>query len=289
MSKFWVSSETKTLKEVIIGNPDNFHLVRPEIVNAAQQEYYAGADKPKRGKLIEEFAGFQESLEAQGVTVLRPEPVHRTPDQLTPRDIGFVIDQTFVIAGMAKQSRQQEWWGLTFFLETLSPDQVLKVPNPLIIEGGDVIVDKGRIYVGVGQRTTIAGTVYLAKHFPDYEVVAVFLKSLPEGEDVLHLDCAFVPVGHEHALIYPQGLKSIPESIMNTYQLLEVTQDEQRMLATNILSVSPTTVISRPQAARVNQILRSIGITVIEVPFDEAPKTGGSFRCCSLPLHRAKE
>lgn len=286
MSKIWISSETEMLKEVIIGYPDNFHLVAPEIVNETQRKNYSGRNKPDRKKLIEEFDEFEDSLKAHGVEVQRPMPIPGIPDQLTTRDIGFVIDDIFVIAGMANQSRKQEWYGISSYLETLNPTHILRVPEPLVIEGGDVIVDKRRIYVGISQRTTLEGAKFLVEHFPNYEFVPVFLKLLPEGEDVLHLDCSFVPVGTEHALIYPQGFKSIPDCIRNTYKFLEVTRDEQQMLATNVLSISPTKVISRPQATRVNKLLRSVGITVIEVLFDEAPKTGGLFRCCSLSLCR---
>ncbi|MFW5653164.1 MAG: arginine deiminase family protein, partial [Planctomycetota bacterium] len=66
----------------------------------------------------------------------------------------------------------------------------------------------------------------------------------------------------------------------------EITKEEQFELGTNVLSVSPTKIISRHSAKRINNRLRELGFDVIEVKFDETPKGGGSFRCSSLPLFR---
>jgi N-dimethylarginine dimethylaminohydrolase len=95
-----------------------------------------------------------------------------------------------------------------------------------------------------------------------------------------------VPVGQRSALIYAAGLAEVPAAIADQYDLIEVTKAEQQLLATNVLSISPTQVIARTCATRVNTALRQRGLEVIELPFDDPPKTGGSFRCCSLPLWR---
>jgi N-dimethylarginine dimethylaminohydrolase len=100
------------------------------------------------------------------------------------------------------------------------------------------------------------------------------------------MDCTFLPVGEHHCLIYPEGFHQMPKSIKNNYEWIEITREEQFHLGTNVLSVSPTEVISRHNAHRINEQLDKAGFKVIEVPFDDAPKGGGSFRCASLPLFR---
>jgi N-dimethylarginine dimethylaminohydrolase len=202
------------------------------------------------------------------------------------RDIGVVIGSTFVIANMLHKSRQDEWLGLRPILDQMNAEQVIKVPDDLVLEGGDVIVDNGRIFVGLSQRTGPEGAAYLANQFPQFQVIPVPLKQLADGENVLHLDCSFVPVGQRSALVYPNGLAEMPAAIAEQYDLIEVTKAEQQILATNVLSISPTQVIARTCASRVNAMLRQRGLEVIELPFDDPPKTGGSFRCCSLPLWR---
>jgi N-dimethylarginine dimethylaminohydrolase len=176
--------------------------------------------------------------------------------------------------------------GLLPILDEIGTQHVIKVPDDVLLEGGDVIVDNGRIFVGLSQRTRQEGVAYLACHFPQFEVVPVPLKQLADGENVLHLDCSFVPVGPRSALIYPDGLAAMPAVIAEQYDFIEVTKAEQQILATNVLSISPTQVIARQRTSRVNAEMRQRGLEVIELPFEDPPKTGGSFRCCSLPLWR---
>lgn len=287
MSILHVASETGALEEVLLGFTENFHLVEPEVVNETQRHYYGSPEAPTRERLLTEFAGFEECLRKHGARVWRVHPVPGVPDQLTPRDIAFVVGDRIVIGGMAKESRRMEWRGLDPLLARLPADSILRVPEGIVLEGGDVVVDRGRIFVGLSQRTGAEAIPFLEATFPGYEVVPVKLRTLEEGEDVLHLDCAFVPVGLRHALIFPAGMETIPEQVLDTYELIEVDPGEQKELATNVLSISPNVVISRTRAERVNHELRAIGLEVCALEFNDAPKTGGSFRCCSLPIRRA--
>lgn len=286
MHTLCVTSETGRLRSVIIGYPDNFHQVPPAIINETQKQYYFGPNRPTRERVMAELDGFKQTLTSHGVAVLQPEQLDGVPDQLMTRDIGVVIGDTFVVTKMARESRRDEWLGLLPILDQIGTQRVIKVPDDIVLEGGDVIVDNGRLFVGLSQRTGPEGAAYLASRFPQFEVVPVPLKQLVDGENVLHLDCSFVPVGPRNALIYPDGLAQMPAAIAEEYDLIEVTKAEQQILATNVLSLSPTQVIARNRASRVNAELRQCGLEVIELPFDDPPKTGGSFRCCSLPLWR---
>jgi N-dimethylarginine dimethylaminohydrolase len=281
-----VGSETGRLRSVVIGYPDSFEM--PEPINQKHEIFHRDhPERPTRASLAPEFAGFRAALEDRGIEVLQPGPVDGVPDQLTPRDIGFVIGDTFVVASMATACRRNEWKGITHVLDSIPAAQQLVVPPDCVVEGGDVILDRGVLYIGLSERTTPEGASFIAERFGDrYRVELVSLKELHHDEDVLHMDCTFLPVGSRHALIYPDGFHDIPDSIRNDYEWIEVDRDEQFELATNVLSLSPTTVISRDGATRINGILRSIGLDVIELRFDETPKSGGSFRCASLPLLR---
>ena len=52
MHEIEVSSETGALKSVIVGYPDNFLDVEPEIINETQKQYYFGDDKPTKEVVI---------------------------------------------------------------------------------------------------------------------------------------------------------------------------------------------------------------------------------------------
>ncbi len=284
----FVDSETAPLRSVLVGYPDNFLQVDPEIINETQRQYYFGADAPTPEAVTEQLNGFIEVLVARGIDVRQPHPLPYLPDQMMTRDIGVVIGDTFVVTTMAARSRRHEWRGYAHLFEHFPEHvKVLFGPEDLVIEGGDVIVDRGKVFVGIGQRTTLAGAAWLMQLVPDFEIVPVNLNGLDDGEDVLHLDCSFLPVGDGHALIYPGGMRDIPATLRDTYDLIEVTKEEQQMLGTNVLSLAPDCVVSREDSTRINAEMRARGIEVIELPYSEPPKTGGSFRCCTLPLHRA--
>jgi N-dimethylarginine dimethylaminohydrolase len=281
-----IYSETGRLQSVIIGYPDNFVL--PDPINPKHQIYDADhPEAPTAERLIPEYKEFRAALESCGVEVLIPDPVEGVPDQLTPRDIGFVMGDTFVLASMAQQSRKREWTGIKKFLDDIPPEKILRVPSDVSVEGGDIILDRGTLFIGLSERTSIEGAEWMREQYAwRYRVQLVPLKELHHEEDILHMDCTFLPVGEKHCLIYPDGFHQMPKAIEHDYEWIEITRDEQFELATNVLSVSPTEVISRQGAGRVNEKLREAGFRVIEVKFDDAPKGGGSFRCASLPLWR---
>ncbi len=284
----FVDSETTPLRSVIVGYPDNFLQVDPEIINETQRQYYFGPDAPTPEDVTRQLNGFIDVLTARGIDVRQPHPLPYLPDQMMTRDIGVVIGDTFVVTTMAAKSRRHEWRGYSHLFEHFPEHvKVLFGPEDLVIEGGDVIVDRGKVFVGIGQRTTLAGAAWLMQLVPDYEIVPINLSGLDDGEDVLHLDCSFLPVGDGHALIYPEGMRDIPAAVRETYDFIEVTREEQQKLGTNVLSLAPDCVVSREDSTRINAEMRARGIEVIELPYSEPPKTGGSFRCCTLPLHRA--
>jgi len=194
------------------------------------------------------------------------------------------------VGNMARSSRRYEIAGIFKYLQNRGgnePNILLPRPHDALLEGGDIAVDKGRVFVGISQRTNPAGFEFLKKEFPEFVVIPVYCRKLGEGENVLHLDCTFNPVGENHCLIYPEGFSDIPDEIRD-YDWIEVTREEQAVLATNVLSIHRNLVISRnhPTCRRANQEMRKAGIEVIELDFNGAPATGGSFRCCTLPLVR---
>lgn len=287
-----IDNEYGRLTHVVMGTGLGYHRndQMVEVVNETQKSSFDAGAIPTEDALQVEFDAFKHVLEENGVHVYLPQLApDSVQDQTCPRDIGFVIGDVLVISSMSNPSRKEEFAGITHLQEFWN-GSVLNVPSDVFLEGGDVIIDQGRIFVGYGQRTRSSGVDFIKAHFGDkYQIVPIPCSSLADGEDVLHLDCTFQPLGLGHALIYPQGLKALPVEITENYSLIEVNRNEAKALATNILSIKPDTLIARsaPDCARVNEELRALGYTVIEIQFDLVPSTGGSFRCTTLPVRRA--
>lgn len=283
-------TETDRLKEVIIGRHEDYAKNDDyiEIVNEEQKQ-----GLPSVSELAKEFETFRQELEKRDITVHIPDYVGKfVYDQLTPRDIGVVIGNKFVLCPMLKASRKYEAAGIFKYINERTeeePNILIPSGNSVVFEGGDIIVDHPYVFIGLSQRTNKQGADYLRKQFSDeFRVIEVQCKPLEKGENVLHLDCTFNPVGEDMALIYPDGFEKAPIEITDHYELIEIDRKEQQALATNVLSLDHKRILARnhPDCQRVNQILREKGFELIELPFDAAPSSGGSFRCCSLPLYR---
>ncbi|GAB3828876.1 dimethylarginine dimethylaminohydrolase family protein [Pontibacter rugosus] len=283
-------SETEQLRKVIVGRYENYAAAQAyvEVVNEDQKN-----GLPQQEQLKKEFKAFRQVLADAGVEVLVPAYVAPfVYDQLTPRDLGMVIGEKFLLCTMAKRSRRYEAAGIFPYLQNIPSDSqriILPDSPTCLIEGGDIIIDKGNIYVAVSQRTNREGVEFLKQRFgSEFNVVPVEAQTLADGENVLHLDCMFNPIGKNAALIYEAGFKTIPKEITDTYDLISVTKAQQQELATNVLSLSQQKLISRDHEVckPVNELIRKRGIEVVELTFDAAPATGGSFRCCTLPLLR---
>jgi N-dimethylarginine dimethylaminohydrolase len=290
MSQFFQYNETDDLKRVIIGRYDTY-CHEPAYIERVNPEQLKGLPALEQLKL--EMDGFRNALEQEGVEVLIPAPVGKfVYDQLTPRDLGVVIGDKFLVCNMARKSRRYEVAGILQYLDTESekePDVFIPDSPFMLMEGGDIIMDRGVLFVAQTSRTNREGIQYIKNTFKEeFRVVPVGTKSSAEGEDVLHLDCIFNPVGDRYALVYENGFRELPKEIQQNYELIEISRSEQQALATNVLSLSKTKVISRnhPDCERVNRLMEQKGLTVIRLPFDAVPSTGGSFRCSSLPLER---
>ena len=288
-----IANEYDRLTHVVMGTGLGYHrnAALVEVVNETQKSTFNAGAFPTEETLLPEFENFKSALRENGVHVYQPKLApEAVQDQTCPRDIGFVIGDVLVIASMSVRSREEEIKGISHLFD-LWQGEILHAPENAFIEGGDVIIDQGRIFVGIGQRTGFAGLEFLQAKFGDkYQIIPMPCRSLADGEDVLHLDCTFQPLGLGHALIYPDGLETIPPEISNNYTLIPVSRLEADALATNILSIKPDTLIARtaPVCARVNNELRKHGYKVIEVQFDLVPSTGGSFRCATLPVRRCE-
>jgi N-dimethylarginine dimethylaminohydrolase len=280
-----------------MGAPPNIQ----DLYDPTSKKHLLAGTFPKKAALQRALADLERIFLRYGVTVLRPDNVVDC-NQIFARDLGFVVGDIFVRANIIPH-REKELAGLTSLLAQIPSSQQLIFSNEVHVEGGDVIVHNEYIYVGISTRpdyaklltarTNKAAAAALQQTFPSKKVKAFELNksnTIPH-ENALHLDCCFQPVGRNLALTCPEGFAD-----MDAYNLLvthfgdtnifEVSAVEMSQMMCNVVSISPTVVVSNTSFIRLNTWLRQRGITVEEVDFDEIGKQGGLFRCVTLPLFR---
>jgi N-dimethylarginine dimethylaminohydrolase len=276
--EFRVVSEFGALQDVLLGSIRNFTLNTP--INITQQHYYA-VNPPQIERMIEQEDSFIEVLERYHVTIHQLPLLNTSFTQFFVRDIATVIGETLVICAMKEAIRQPETAALEQLVSTTN--QPILRADAGFLEGGDVLVDQSTLYVGLGERTNREGLTFLERHFgTTFEIIPLQL-----AKTFLHLDVVVNLLGKGDALVYSPALDHAAQAILaKRYNIIEVTEEEQFALATNVLSLSPETIIADKRNTRLNEILAGKGYEVVPVAFDEIGKMGGSFRCGSCPLRR---
>lgn len=249
-----------------------------EPINETQKQYLKENIDTDLAKQQHEL--LVDTLQKNGVEVMLLSPLEKFPEQVFTRDIGFTLGNQVFVADMAHDVRKGEERP---FIDLLEKEQITY--TNLIgdkIEGGDVMIDQNTIYVGVSNRTNENAILHLQSLLPSFEVIAV-----PFTDKYLHLDCVFNILSPNDALIFPGELDNEKEKLLaSRYNLIKVSKEEQATLGTNVLSIGENRVLSLPINKQVNKELRDRGYHVIEVDITEIIKSGGAFRCCTLPILR---
>lgn len=263
---------------------------KPYDINPVAKMHKEQGSYPTEEDIIREIDQAKLILEKAGVTVYRPQNLSEKK-QIFTRDIGFVVDDTFVIANMKESVRRHEIRGIAHLLEQMPSDHIVEVPESATIEGGDVIVHGDHVFVGISDRTNLQGYEFLKSQFPQKQVHAIPLKVTKDPKtNILHLDCAFQPVGDQYAIFYEKGFLTQPKAIHQCFeedQLIRVSQEEMNHMFPNIFSISPKHVIIEEGFTRLIEELEKRNIQCSTVPYSETSKLSGLLRCSTLPLQRA--
>ncbi|PFO11061.1 hypothetical protein COJ85_00005 [Bacillus sp. AFS076308] len=276
MHKSSCFSEYDTLKKVVLCSATYMTIREP--INETQKQFLKENIDTELAK--KQHQQLVQVLEENGVEVLLLTPSEKYPEQVFTRDIGFTLGNQVFVAHMAHDVRQGEEQPLIDLLEK----ELITYTNLLEdkIEGGDVLIDRNTVYIGVSNRTNKKAIEHLQSLLPTFEVITV-----PFTDTYLHLDCVFNILSEDEALIFPGEIDEDKLKILSSrYNLIKVSEEEQATLGTNVLSIGNKRVLSLPINKEVNKKLKDRGYEVIEVDISEIIKSGGAFRCCTMPILR---
>jgi N-dimethylarginine dimethylaminohydrolase len=303
MLQLHVQDETSRLRAVVLGTAEsNGPTPKPEeAYDPKSLEHIKAGTYPIEADMVPEMNAFETVLKKYGVTVFRPQLISDY-NQIFTRDIGFVIDNIFIKSNILPD-RERELDAIQYVIDKIQPAQVVRPPEEVHIEGGDVMLWENYIFVGtykgsdykdyITARTNMQGVEYLRKLFPN-KIVKEFdlVKSKIEARDnALHLDCCFQPVGKDKAIIYKRGFREeadylFLEQLFGIDNLFHIKRKEMYHMYSNVFSIAPDVVVSERKFHRLNKWLRKNGFTVEEIPYAEIAKQEGLLRCSTLPLIR---
>lgn len=284
----FVKNETSQLKTVILGIGIDKGELRG--INPSIREHLAKGTFPTEEDICKEISSFEKVLKENGVEVLRPDNIKEV-EQIFTRDIGFVIDDFFCVSKMRHESRTHEFEGIKSLLATIDENKIIEFPEEAIIEGGDIVLWNEYVFVGLGDRTNQAGLEFLKEKFPHKKVVGLEIVVDQDSADknILHLDCAFQPIGTDEAIIYLEGFQSPPTPILDLFndeKLIKVNMKQKNLMFPNIFSISPQKIVVERNFNELKSKLIERGYEVLEVDYSETSKLSGLLRCSTLPLRR---
>ena len=302
--KLNIVNETARLKAVILGVA-NANGPAPTIEKAYDPksiEFIKKGTYPKEEDMIQEMESVARILRKYDVDVFRPKII-KDYNQIFTRDIGFVIDGSFIRANILPD-RIQEIQAVQYLIHLMNPEKVVVLPENCHVEGGDVMLHNDHIFIGtyrgedyvdyITARTNPAAVEAIQDLFPSKKVKSFNLRKSNTNAkaNALHLDCCFQPVGKDKAIIHKNGFLDEAEyqwlvDFFGKENLFEIDAQEMYDMTSNIFSIAQDVVISDAHFTRLNAWLRKNYITVEEVSYREIAKQEGLLRCSTLPLIRA--
>jgi N-dimethylarginine dimethylaminohydrolase len=235
-------------------------------------------------RAAEQHLGFRRAMEAAGAQIEEVDILGEMYSQFGTRDVGFVVDDVFVVSRFVAPSRMRETVGLRRLLRRMAKVAWLDTG---FIEGGDVMLHDGAVLVGMSEASNEQGVEALAYALETHGINRKVIPIHFSQRGVVHLDCKLMIVDEGLAVIHREGLSAESLKLLEgSLDLIPATTEEARAVRVNMLPIGDKRVIMAKGGDRIANELSRRGMRPIEVDYDEVSKVGGSLRCTSLPLLR---
>ena len=299
-----ITNETSTLQAVVLGQPGSIGKVPTpdKTFDAKSYESVLAGVYPTEEAIYKEMSAFEKVLLKYNVQVFRPWTLENC-NQVFARDVAFVIDDKIINSNIIPD-REDEKEAYEVIYDQIAYNKIYNLPLRAHVEGGDVVLFNDTVFVGLYSgddypqlktaRTNLYAFNFLKEIIPEKTFIPIELKkhNTDPRQNVLHLDCTFMPVDNDKVIIYKDGFLNEKDYYMllemfGRKNIFELTQEEMYHMNANVFSISPTVVVSEQHFTRLNEHLENAwGLTVERVPYFEISKMGGLLRCTTLPLVR---
>ncbi len=278
--KLQIKDEYSKLKSVIVGTGKSVPLF--ETYKKSDYDYLKEdlSTKPYNKKLLEkQQTNFLNVLKKHGVKLLMVKEDEKLPWQMWTRDTGFVYkNKFFYCVKRGLKERELEFNAIAHHFSKNS-NQIVCI-NKGKLEGGDVVVDKDIIYIGISRRTGDEAVKIVEKYFP--------VKKLNLGNSVMHLDTRMTILPNNNLLIYQEAFqKEDLKYLQNRFNFIPVTKEEEAQnLGTNVFVINSNTIVVHKAHTRIHKELQKRKFKLEIVDYSESIRLEGSFRCTTLPVER---
>ncbi|MGL1860891.1 MAG: arginine deiminase family protein [Pseudodesulfovibrio sp.] len=203
-----------------------------------------------------------------GVTTLDPEPGY--PDCCFVEDTAVVCEHIAVIAPLGAPTRQGEQESIAPVLAKCKP--TTRVTPPATFEGGDVLQIDNTFFIGLSERTNMAGAEALGKAVAAHGYTWIALDCGPS----LHFKTDVNYIGNNTLLVSPH-FENAPE--LADFTRIVIEDDEA--YARNCLYINGTTIVPAGFPKTLAKV-EAVGLPVVVLDVSEYRKLDGGLTCLSL-------
>tara|TARA_B100000405_G_C16693435_1_gene413704 strand:- start:857 stop:1639 length:783 start_codon:yes stop_codon:yes gene_type:complete len=162
---------------------------------------------------------------------------------------------------------------------------IIKPPDSVHLEGGDIIQNGNDVFVGINQRTNL-GAVQFLKWRQGLEKI----NFIPVRHSDMHLDCVMTVV--KNTIFYSKRrvneqdfLWDLRAVVSRGYDLIDIDDETDGILSTNILIIGDHIFHSdRIQNTKIIRHLADMGLNIHTIPYGRLWEEGGGVRCLTQEL-----
>lgn len=220
----------------------------------------------------QEHALYVHALCDSGLQVTLLDPLEPFPDSVFVEDPALCVGDSAMILRPGAQSRFDERDAAR---EALTPcfDNVIDLPGPGFVDGGDILLTGREAIAGISDRTDSAGLNALDEILAEVDVP---LRKVSTPSGILHLksDCGLLDA---ETVFCTRRLEE--SGIFSGYRVIRCPLEEQH--AANVVRINDA-VLVRADCPKTLDLLDRQRFCVIPVPVGEAAKLDGGLSCMSL-------
>jgi dimethylargininase len=230
-----------------------------------------GGRPPDVDLAIEQHSLYRRALEAAGyaVEILAADPDH--PDCVFIEDTAVVIGELAVATRPGAEERRGEVAPVSSRLATSMTVGAIEQPGTL--DGGDVMVINGTVYVGRSSRSNDSGIEQLAAFAATQ---GMSLVSVPVT-GVLHLKSAVLPVDPETVVVTPG---TVDESLLEGLRIVHEADHERHRFSA--LPMGDGSLLVTANSTDTAGILSDLGMRPVPIDVSEIQAADGGLTCMSI-------
>ncbi|WP_298918385.1 arginine deiminase family protein [uncultured Algimonas sp.] len=290
MIKPSVNNEYGHLEKVVmcLANAVDFDAtnIPPDLIDeAAMHQAVRHPQRPYDQALVHrQQQALAKVIENNGGDVLWAKPLGSGVAQHYTRDVGFTVGSVTIVDRPRRPYRRRELEGLDPVLEQI--ETVARVTRGCI-EGGDVMVDRDTLIIGLGEETDREGIANVEEILSDHGIDMPVRTLEFTHRGVIHTDTLFNIVAEGVAIIQRDSFgEDDLKWLSSRFELIDATQDEAGGMEINTLAIGGGKVVMLAPGGRLADEIAKKGLEPILLDYSEVIALPGSFRCTTFPIVR---